>query len=508
MISNIASGEALKSSDVPKKEQSRVTEYTMALINNVLRGEPLTAFAPSVHVLDILERLHTGKSISVLLAPADEADDDGASDIESDKASDKAQIPAGYLINRVLLFVCNKSMQNLLQQLVVGDPLRIALDSEESVDQHPLTKISNAFRLLSPSPEDWRIQRTRLVTDLRLNPGVQREHLLYALTEFVRYVNEVDSLFALVKQPKLQDAEKQLVWSYFSGANQELSKMVGEYHRARATRDRPQVGERDRDLIDYNGEMEFIRYTLLQEQSLADIMRITSAPSAAPVYQAQIATENGRNPTNQRSGHTAGRGAGRTSRRNNQIQGNRNNPGRGNATEKVGGRKSSPEFNHWCKLNPDTCYKCEDKGHLGRDCKHPKPLNALARDNPHRLRQESVSRGSNGVYVTAPLRAFTVQAMPQVQKIILDSGASGGAYVSSDAGFDRRTIVQFSVGQPVTGVGAGGTVATYGGTVYIAVPAHRIVNGKKSVEEMVLWFGTTPPFSSILVCTIACTPPS
>ena len=157
-----------------------------------------------------------------------------------------------------------------------------------------------------------------------------------------------------------------------------------------------------------------------------------------------------------------------------------------------GGRKSSQEFVEWCKLNPDTCYKCEDKGHLGRDCKHPKPLNALARDNPHRLRQESSNNKSNGVYttllVTKPLKAFALQRLPQVPKIILDSGASGGAYVSSDDGFDRRTIVQFSVGQPVTGVGAGGTVATYGGTVYIAVPAHRVVDGKRSVEEMVLRF--------------------
>jgi len=338
-------------------------------------------------------------------------------------------------------------------------------------------------KLLSPSAEDWTIQRTRIITDLRLNLRVPRESLLHALTEFQRYLSEVDVLFSLVKQPKLTEHERNQCWAYFSNStsSKEVSSLISEYHRSRIAQDY----RRDRDAVnDYLGEISFIKFTSLNEQSKAEMMKITSAPSMIPVYQ--VATESGRNSskeTSQRSGRTAGRGAGRGTSR-------RNNPGRGNASERVGGRKSSQEFVERCKLNPDTCYTCEDHGHLGRDCKHPKPLNALARDNPHRTRQESKQRSSkaNGVFVTTPLRAFAIQRLPQVPKIILDSGASGGAYVSTDAGFDRRTIVSFSTGQPVTGVGAGGTTATFGGTIYIAVPAIVQVNGQRSSQEVVLRF--------------------
>ena len=172
MVITIASGEALKSADVPKKYQGSVTKAAQGIINHLLRGEPMASPFSSSNVQDLLQALYVGGDIT-LFKVDDIADAPDATTARTTRSNDEISLseeletdhPPGYLVNRVLLYVSKKTNEQLFLQLPSGDPLRIALNAEEALDNHPLWRLRQAFKLLSPSAEDWTIQRTRIITE-------------------------------------------------------------------------------------------------------------------------------------------------------------------------------------------------------------------------------------------------------------------------------------------------------------------------------------------------------
>ena len=65
MVTTIASGEALKSADDPKKHQGSVTKAAQSIINHLLQGEPMAPPFSSSNVQDLLQALYVGGDITL-----------------------------------------------------------------------------------------------------------------------------------------------------------------------------------------------------------------------------------------------------------------------------------------------------------------------------------------------------------------------------------------------------------------------------------------------------------